>query len=313
MADEIPDHERDPEGTSHLAPAAIAVADTDAEEEEASRGPLRAFFGLFLVPLLVVLVCVGVFVGFGWLAYDKQEVGDYLNDLRSGWKPRRAQAAYELAKVLIADPQALAGSPETREELRDLFTTAEDREIQRYLALVLGYTRDPAAVPLLTAALESETDSQSRIYLLWALGANGDAGSLPALTSALAEEDAGIRKTAAYALGELGDPSVIPRLEPLLGDGTADVRWNAALALARLGSDAAVPELERMVDRDLIARVPEITPAQQEDAMISAIRALAVLRGRASLATFERLAADDPSLKVRQAAIEARRAVAGED
>ena len=30
-----------------------------------------------------------------------------------------------------------------------------------------------------------------------------------------------------------------------------------------------------------------------------------------SLATFERLAADDPSLKVRQAAIEARRAVSG--
>lgn len=307
MADEHPDHELDLEGTSDAAPAGI----DEPEEEESSRGPLRAFFGLFLVPLLVVLVCVGVFVGFGWLAYDKQEVGDYLNDLRSGWKPRRAQAAYELAKVLIADPAALEGRPETRQELRDLFTTVKDHEIRRYLALVLGYTRDPAAVPLLTTALESETDSQSRIYLLWALGANGDSDSLPALTAALADEDAGIRKIAAYALGELGDPSVVPRLEPLLGDGTADVRWNAALALARLGSDAAVPELERMVDRDLIARVPEITPAQQEDAMIGAIRALAVLRGEASLATFERLAADDPSLKVRQAAIEARRAVSG--
>lgn len=308
MADETP---RDVEAPAD-APAAEILPLDELEEEEAPRGALRAFFGLFLVPLLVVLVCVGVFVGFGWLAYDRQDVGDYLNDLRSGWKPRRAQAAYELSKVLIADPAALEGKPETRQELRDLFATAEDREIRRYLALVLGYTRDPAAVPLLTAALESETDSQSRIYLLWALGANGDAGALPALTAALADEDSGIRKTAAYALGELGDVSVVGRLEPLLGDGTADVRWNVALALARLGSDAAVPELERMVDRDLLARVPEITPAQQEDAMISAIRALAVLRGAESLATFERLAASDPSLKVRQAAIEARRAVGGD-
>ncbi len=46
--------------------------------------------------------------------------------------------------------------------------------------------------------------------------------------------------------------------------------------------------------------------------MVSAIRALAVVRGRESLATFERLAASDPSLKVRQAAIEARRAVGGD-
>ncbi len=320
MADETPEHERETTTNDGEAPRLDPddldqdpLADEDLDEEEASRGPLRAFFGLFLVPLLVVLVCVGVFVGFGWLAYDRQDVGDYLNDLRSGWKPRRAQAAYELAKVLIADPEALAERPDTRQELRDLFTTAEDREIRRYLALVLGYTRDPAAVPLLTAALDSESDSQSRIYLLWALGANGDSGALPALIAALAEEDAGIRKTAAYALGELGDRSVVPRLEPLLGDGTADVRWNAALALARQGSDADVPELERMVDRELLARVPEITPVQQEDAMISAIRALAVLRGDSALPLFERLERDDPSLKVRQAAIEARRALGADD
>ena len=305
MADETPIDEPAGLDADHRETAAV-----DPEpEEEGDRGPLRAFFGLFLVPLLVVLVCVGVFVGFGWLAYDRQDVGDYLNDLRSGWKPRRAQAAYELAKVLIADPEALADRPDTRQELRDLFTTAEDREIRRYLALVLGYTRDPAAVPVLTSALEAETDSQSRIYLLWALGAIGDPGAVPALTAALGDEDSGIRKTAAYAVGELGDPALAPRLEPLLGDGVADVRWNAALSLARLGSDAGVPVLERMVDRRLVGQVPEITPEQQEDTMVSAIRALAVVRGAAALPTFERLADDDPSLKVRQAAIEARKAV----
>ena len=59
-------------------------------EEEDSGSPLRAFFGLFVVPLIVVLICVGVFVGFGWIAYDHQDIDDYLNDLRSSWRPRRA-------------------------------------------------------------------------------------------------------------------------------------------------------------------------------------------------------------------------------
>ena len=281
----------------------------EIDDPEIRESPLRAFFGLFLVPLLVVLVCVGVFVGFGWLAYDRQEVGDYLNDLRSSWKPRRAQAAYELAKVLIADETALDGQPAVKQELRDLFETAEDIEIKRYLALVLGYTKDPLAVPVLSDALDASDDSQTRIYLLWAMGAIGDPAATPALIDSLSDSDSGIRKTAAFALGELGDRASVPRLEALLDDGTADVRWNAALSLARLESDAGVPVLEQMVDRRLLAEVPEITAEQQQDTMISAVRALAVLRGKDSLPLFERLAEDDPSLKVRQAAIEARKAV----
>ena len=34
-----------------------------------SGGPLRTFVGLFLVPLLVVFLCVAVFIGFGWNIY----------------------------------------------------------------------------------------------------------------------------------------------------------------------------------------------------------------------------------------------------
>jgi len=69
--------------------------------------------------------------------------------------------------------------------------------------------------------------------------------------------------------------------------------------------------LETMVDRRLLAKVPEITRDQQEEAMISAIRALAAVGGARYRPTFDRLAEEDPSLKVRQAAIEARKAVGG--
>ena len=83
---------------------------TGGDEEQPSA--LRTFLGLFLVPLLVVLACVAVFIGFGWIAYDRQSTSDYLNDLHSSWKPRRAQAAYELSKILTADPTALDEEPD---------------------------------------------------------------------------------------------------------------------------------------------------------------------------------------------------------
>ena len=65
-----------------------------------------------------------------------------------------------------------------------------------------------------------------------------------------------------------------------------------------------------MVDRRLLAQVPDITREQQEEAMVSGLRALAAVGGAKYRETFDRLAKDDPSLKVRQAAIEAREAVA---
>jgi HEAT repeat protein len=276
--------------------------------EEAGSSALRSFLGLFVVPLLVVLLCVAVFIGFGWIAYDRQTTSDYLNDLQSWWKPRRVQAAYELSKILVSDPKALDEEPGAKQEVRRLFLEAKDPEMRQYLALVLGRTRDREAVPLLLPALQ-DPDDKTRIYVLWALGTLGDPRGRPALENALEDPDPGLRKIAAFALGEMGDRAAVPRLTAALDDAAADVRWNAALALARLGSDAGLPVLETMVDRRLLAQVPDITRDQQEEAMVSAIRALAALGGARYRPTFDALAKDDPSLKVRQAAIEARKAV----
>jgi HEAT repeat protein len=277
-------------------------------EEESGSGALRSFLGLFVVPLLVVLLCVAIFIGFGWIAYDRQSTRDYLNDLESGWKPRRVQAAYELSKILVSDPRALEKEEGAKAQVRRLFQEADDPEMKRYLALVLGRTGDREALPLLVEALNEE-DDRTRIYALWALGILGDPQAKEPLTAALADQDAGIRKTAAFALGELGDRSVIPSLQPLLDDAATDVRWNAALSLARLGSEAGVPVLESMLDRKLLAQVPDITAEQQEEAMLGAIRALAALGRPRHRALFDRLAKDDPSYKVRQASIEAGKAL----
>lgn len=286
------------------------IPDPLADDPDADPGPspLRTFLGLFVVPLLVVLSCVGVFLGFGWIAYEHNDVADYVGDLSHWSRPRRAQAAYELAKILIADPDALDDQPDVRARVREVFHEADNPEIRRYLTLVLGYTRDREAVPELLE-LSRSGESEERIYALWALGAIGDPTTLQPILESLRSDDPGLRKTAAYALGELGLPEAAPALRRALEDPVADVRWNAALALARLGSDAGLPVLEEMLDRESASLVPGITPEQQEDAMIEAVRAVAAVGGEKSLPLLDGLSREDPSLKVRQAAIEAARAV----
>ena len=278
------------------------------EPPEEGASALRQFLGLFVVPLLVVLLCVAVFIGFGWIAHDRLTTADCLNDLQSGWKPRRTQAAYELSKILTNDPHALDQEPGAREQVRRMFKEASEPEVKQYLALVLGRTKDPQAAPLLSAALK-DPDDKTRIYALWALGSLGDRTAEGPLGEALADPDPGIRKTAAFALGEIGDPAAVPKLQPHLEDGVADVRWNAALSLAHLGDRSAVPVLETMVDRKLLAQVPDITRDQQEEAMLSALTALGAVGGPEEFPALDRIAGDDPSLKVRQAAIEAKKAI----
>ncbi|MEA2560282.1 MAG: hypothetical protein QOH06_1786 [Acidobacteriota bacterium] len=298
----------DPEIPQDVPPEEELPVEPTEEEEEAGSGALRSFLGLFVVPLLVVILCVAIFIGFGWIAYDRQSTRDYLNDLESGWKPRRVQAAYELSKILVSDPQALEKEQGAKGQVRRLFQEADDPEMKRYLALVLGRTGDHEAVPLLVEALNGE-DERTRIYALWSLGMLGDPQAREPLVAALSDQDPGIRKIAAFALGELNDRSAVPSLRPLLDDAATDVRWNAALSLARLGSAEGVPVLESMLDRRLLAQVPDITREQQEEAMLGAIQALAALRNPRHRALFDRLAKDDPSLKVRQAAIEAGKVV----
>jgi HEAT repeat protein len=290
------------------------AARESAPSASSSASGLRTFVGLFVVPLLVVIVCVSVFVLFGWAAYERHSVGDYLDDLRdsrSFFAHRRKQAAYELSKVLSANPEALREDPSAGVELRRLFSTTEDLWVKRYLALVLGHTGDAEGVPLLVDGAAHE-DPQVRIYSMWALGAIADPGGFATLEGALDDPDPGIRKTAAYALGGFADAQrAAAVLAPLLDDPVADVRWNSALALARLGRSEGLAVLEQMLDRRLLAQIPDITPQQQEEAMISALRAMVALGVAIDAATLDRLAEEDPSLKVRQAAIEARKSRGG--
>src|SRR5204862_1272862 len=64
------------------------------------ESPKSVLFQFVLFPLGVVVVAVGIFLLFGKLAADEQSIPDYLNDIRSGSKHERWQAAYQLSKSL---------------------------------------------------------------------------------------------------------------------------------------------------------------------------------------------------------------------
>ena len=134
----------------------------------------------------------------------------------------------------------------------------------------------------------------------------GDPRAVDAVLEASRDADPGMRKMAAYVLGKLGSREAVPRLKVLLEDQVPDVRWNSAIALATLNDGSGVAVLRSMVDREALSRQARLSSDQVEAAMVNALKALALLRDAGSLPLLEKVAREDPNLRVRDAA---RRAV----
>jgi HEAT repeat protein len=276
--------------------------------EEKPRSGARLLLRLFLVPLLVVVTAVGIFLLFNLMTFERRTPRDYLQEVRGGSANRRWQAAFELSRSIGGMPPGPERDGLAREALR-IFETltptrAEDVPVRRYLVLVLGKLGDRAAVPTLIRAA-GDPDPSTRLYAIWALGMLGDPRAFPTALAASEGEDPGLRKMAAYVLGKLGEPRAVPRLKVLLGDRVADVRWNAAIALASLRDGSGAEVLRSMIDREALARQAELSAEQSEAAMVNALKALALLRHAESLPLMEKVAREDPNLRVRAAAREA--------
>ena len=290
--------------------------DSNAEPEIAeprAPGPGRAVVQFFLVPLVVVAVCVGVFLLFSLMTFERKSPSDYLADVRGGAANQRWQAAFELSRAVARippGPQRSKLAAETLEVFDRLRPEREDdRSVKRYLALVLGRLGDPAAIPSLERSAR-DPDPLVRLYSVWALGMLGDRAAVPMIVGESESDDPGARKMAAYVLGKLGDRRAVPRLTAMTADHAADVRWNAAIALAELHDSSGKEVLHSMLDRASLARQADtLRPAQAEEALVSAILAEQMIGDRDAAAPLEALARSDPSLKVRDAARRAVRAI----
>lgn len=281
------------------------------EDDDAVRpaGAGRLVVRFFLLPLLVVGTAVGIFLVFSLMTFERRSPRDYLAEVKGGTAGRRWQAAFELSRHIGSmkpGPERDAIATESLRLFQTLSPTREeDVRVRRYLVLALGKLGDRSAVPVLLKATE-DPDPETRLYSIWALGMLGDPRSVDAVLAASHSEDPGMRKMAAYVAGKLGDRRVVPRLQVLLEDRVPDVRWNAAIALATLGDGSGIAVLRSIVDREALARQAPLSADQAETAMVNALKALAMLRDAGTLPLLEKVAREDPNLRVRDAA---RRAI----
>lgn len=277
---------------------------TPASTDIPKESPKTILFQFVVFPLGIVLIAVLIFFLFGKLATDEQTIPDYLNAIRSGSSHERWQAAYQLSKSLKRGEAKRY--PNLEQNVATLYTNSktDDPRIRRYLGMVLGTLGDRRATPLLLDGL-NDRDVDNRIYALMALGELRDPAAVPRIAQAVSDDDKDVRATAYYTLGAIGDAGAVPVLVNGLQEEVPDVRWNAAIALGRLGDKRALGPLREILDRSRLNRVATMRDDQKEDAMIVAMSAYARLAGRDAAPELLRIAANDPSLRVRAAAKQA--------
>lgn len=265
----------------------------------------RTLLQFFVIPMLVVLLGVGIFVGFAWLVSDDTTAADYLQRIRAGGHRERRQAAFELANRIQHGERGdfAALGPElvlAFEEARPL----ADPWVRQYLALALGTLAEPSAVGVLATALR-DPDETVRVYAAWALGAIGGDQAVSSLAEASRAEDAGLRTMAVYGLGAIGDPAAGDALRRAVEDPVLDVSVNAVVALARIGDPAAADRLFGMMEPDYWAGMPNMLQGERALARLSAVQAAGALDSPAVRTRLREVAAADPNLRIRGAALAA--------
>jgi hypothetical protein len=287
------------------------------ERDPATRNPLVAAPALavqfFLIPLVVVGIAALVYVGFRSMVAEQRTAQECLTEVRNGTRGGRWLAAMELWD-LMGDPKVRADRS-LIPQLMAAFDEAkgDDARVRQYLALAISRVDPPLpadAINMLLGALNEE-DAGARISAICALGASGDPAVAARLEPLYNSDDAGIRKMVVYSLGALPGDTQIATLASALHDAEPDVQWNAAIALARHNDHQGVPVLQQMLDRSYVEQKVKRQTRQDQnidpvaDVMISGVRAAAVLKDSSLRASLEGLSKQDPSMKVRQAALEA--------
>ena len=260
----------------------------------------------FLFPMIIIAICVGIFLLFGYLTYEQRTAKEYLMDVQTGSELCcRWQAAYELSNMISSQKEKLRNT-DFVDDLARVYEKSrnDDPRVRRYLALTMGHLGDPRAIPTLVEGLkDSQVDNQ--VYSLWALGSIGDKSAVPAIQEKLKGEDAAVRRTAVYVLGALKDPRAIHDLQVALNDASDDVRWNAAIALAQLNDAAGADVLLKLTDRNYVEQITGMTADQKSQLLINAVKSLGILKFQGAHDKIIDLSRNDPDPAVRNASLEA--------
>ncbi len=266
----------------------------------------KLFYGLFIFPLLIavgmaVLLCTVVL-----LTREAETPESLITSIKTGTPSKRWQKAFELSNELNSSHSLIREAGVMKEIIHILRDREEyDAKTRSYMAIALNRFDGADASQALQDALAAETEPEVQLYLIWALGQRGLKESAPVIRPYLNNPQEDLRKMAVYVLASLQDQDSVGPLTKLLEDPSRDVQWNSALSLARLGSDAGYPVLMKMLDRRMLAAMDGLPEVKIEEIMVNAVKGVALLNRKEAMPYLAELADKDPSLKVRQAAIEA--------
>lgn len=260
----------------------------------------------FLFPLIIIAICIGIFLLFGYLTYEQKSPQEYLNEVRTGSELCcRWQSAYELSNMISSQKDKLQKTDFVNDLIKVYQGSHEgDPRIRRYLALTMGHLGDARAVPALIEGL-NDTDPENQMNNLLALGSIADKSATPSVVQRLSSTDPAIRKMAAFVLSALKDPSAIHDLQGSLTDSSEQVRWYAAIALAQVNDASGSDMLMKLIDHSYIDTLKDITAEQKSQLLISAVKCLGILKFEPAKDRILALSQSDPDLAVRDASLEA--------
>jgi HEAT repeat protein len=260
----------------------------------------------FLFPLIIIAICIGIFLLFGYLTYEQKTAQEYLNDVRTGSELCcRWQSAYELSNMISTQKDKLRNT----DFVNDLIKVYQgsrngDARIRRYLALTMGHLGDARAVPALVEGL-NDADTDNQMNNLLALGTIGDKSATAPVVERLHSSDPAIRKMAAFVLSAIKDPAASRDLEVALNDSSDEVRWYAAIALAQINNAAGADILMKLMDRSYLDGLQNFTVELKSQLMINAVKCLGILKFQPAKDRILALSQTDPDLAVRDASLDA--------
>lgn len=282
---------------------------------------------LFVVPLLIVAVVIGIYVLFGQLATAEQDWRQLVTDVKSENPHVKWRGALGLAQMLDLDArrgeagQKLTENRDIAAALSELYgklssianPTEEELQQVEFLSKALGQLKvDDVVLPILQQGADVTHDPDIRKHSLTGIAlvagrafekkrALKAPGLVDNLIEISQEQTPLSRHQAAFILGLIDDPRGRERLEVLLQDGDQMVRLNAAIGLARSGSVLGVPAFE-----ELFAEAPDwkldpthvSTPEQESEyfeknlMLLNSLRALDLLKSDLSAPSREQLKSD---------------------
>jgi HEAT repeat protein len=259
----------------------------------------------FLFPLIIIAICIGIFLLFGYLTYQQTSPKEYLDEIRTGSERSRWQSAYELSNIVSTQKDKLRNTGFTSDLIKTYQGSHDgDPRIRRYLALTMGRLGDPRAVPALIEGL-NDPDVENQLNDLLALGSIGDKSATPTVVQRLSSNDPAIRKMAAFVLTAIKDPAATRDLQVALNDTNDEVRWYAAIALARVNDASGTDVLMKLIDHSYIDKLQGFTADQKSQLLINAVKCLGILKFEPAKDRIRALSQSDPDLAVRSASLEA--------